>query len=146
MPCSVSGSQSWPSTTRGATVRRLGFDCPPWWHCAKYQRSARRVAFTRFNVFLCDRFFCQYCGEAFASSALTFEHVIPRSRSGQTMWSNIVTACVPYNTRKAGSTRFKPRRPPKQPTLNELLAAKRAPGYLHESWTDYLYWDAQLEA
>lgn len=32
--------------------------------------------------------------------------------------------------------------------LNELLAAKRAfpPGYLHESWRDYLYWDAQLEA
>ena len=32
----------------------------------KYQRSARRVAFTRFNVFLRDRFTCQYCGEAFA--------------------------------------------------------------------------------
>jgi 5-methylcytosine-specific restriction endonuclease McrA len=46
----------------------------------KYQPSARRVAFTRFNVFLRDRFTCQYCGEAFPSSALTFEHVIPRSR------------------------------------------------------------------
>ena len=32
----------------------------------KYQRAARRVAFTRFNVFLRDRFTCQYCGEAFA--------------------------------------------------------------------------------
>src|SRR5215510_10324320 len=39
----------------------------------KYQRSARRVAFTRFNVFLRDRFTCQYCGQAFAASALTFE-------------------------------------------------------------------------
>jgi 5-methylcytosine-specific restriction endonuclease McrA len=37
----------------------------------KYQRAPRRVAFTRFNVFLRDRFRCQYCGEAFASSALT---------------------------------------------------------------------------
>ena len=111
-------------------------------------QRARRVAFTRFNVFLRDRFTCQYCGEAFASSALTFEHVIPRSRGGQTTWSNIVTACVPCNTRKASSTRIKPRRLPKEPTLGELLAAKRAfpPGYLHESWTDYLYWDAQLEA
>ena len=35
----------------------------------KYQRSARRVAFTRFNVFLRDRFTCQYCSEAFPSSA-----------------------------------------------------------------------------
>jgi 5-methylcytosine-specific restriction endonuclease McrA len=45
----------------------------------KYQRAAQRVAFTRFNVFLRDRFTCQYCGEAFASSALTFEHVIVRA-------------------------------------------------------------------
>ena len=66
----------------------------------KYQRPPRRVAFTRFNVFLRDRFACQYCGEAFASSALTFEHVIPRSKGGRTTWSNIVTACVPCNTRK----------------------------------------------
>ena len=114
----------------------------------RYRQSARRVAFTRFNVFLRDRFTCQYCGEAFASSALTFEHVIPRSRGGQTTWSNIVTACVPCNTGKGNSLRIKPRRPPKEPTLNELLAAKRAfpPGYLHESWMDYFYWDAQLEA
>jgi 5-methylcytosine-specific restriction endonuclease McrA len=114
----------------------------------KFQPGARRVAFTRFNVFLRDRFTCQYCGEAFASSALTFEHVIPRSRGGQTTWSNIVTACMPGNTRKASSTRIKPRRLPREPKLGELLAAKRAfpPGYLHESWTDYLYWDARLEA
>ena len=114
----------------------------------KYRPGARRVAFTRFNVFLRDRFTCQYCGETFASPAITFEHVIPRSRGGQTTWSNIVTACMPCNTRKASSTRIKPRRLPKEPTLGELLAAKRAfpPGYLHESWTDYLYWDAQLVA
>jgi 5-methylcytosine-specific restriction endonuclease McrA len=114
----------------------------------KYQPAKRRVAFTRFNVFLRDRFKCQYCGNTFASSALTFEHVIPRSRGGQTCWENIVTACVPCNTGKANSTRIKPLRQPKAPTVAELLAAKRAfpPGYLHESGTDYLYWDAQLEA
>ena len=114
----------------------------------KYQRPQRRVAFTRFNVFLRDRFTCQYCGQAFASSALTFEHVVPRSRGGQTTWSNIVTACMPCNTGKADTTRIKPRRLPKEPTLKELMAAKRAfpPGYLHESWADYLYRDAQLEA
>lgn len=99
-------------------------------------------------MFLRDRFTCQYCDEAFASSALTFEHVIPRSRGGQTTWSNIVTACVPCNTAKGNSLRIKPRRPPREPTPTELLAAKRAfpPDHLHESWTDYLYWDAQLEA
>ena len=57
----------------------------------KYQPGARRVAFTRFNVFLRDRFTCQYCGEAFASSALTFEHVIPRSRAD---WINSGSTCA----------------------------------------------------
>jgi 5-methylcytosine-specific restriction endonuclease McrA len=114
----------------------------------KYQRTKTRVAFTRFNVFLRDRFTCQYCGAAFASSQLTFEHVIPRSRGGATTWGNIVTACVPCNTRKANSTRIKPRRLPREPTVRELLAVRRAfpPGYLHSSWADYLYWDAELEA
>jgi 5-methylcytosine-specific restriction endonuclease McrA len=115
----------------------------------KYQRPPRRVAFTRFNVFLRDRFTCQYCGgQAFAASALTFEHVVPRSHGGQTTWSNIVTACVPCNTGKGNSLRIKPRRLPKEPTVKELMAARRAfpPGYLHESWVDYLYWDAQLES
>ena len=113
----------------------------------KYQRPPRRVAFTRFNVFLRDRFTCQYCGVALAASALTFEHVIPRSRGGQTTWANIVTACMPCNTGKADRLGFKPRRVPREPTLKELLAARRAfpPGYLHESWSDYLYWDTELE-
>ena len=94
-PCSASASRSWPSTTRGRAARPRRFGCRPWWRCASTSAPPRRVAFTRFNVFLRDRFTCQYCGEAFASSALTFEHVIPRSRGGQTTWSNIVTACVP---------------------------------------------------
>jgi 5-methylcytosine-specific restriction endonuclease McrA len=91
----------------------------------KYQRAPWRVAFTRFNVFLRDRFTCQYCGEPFPSSQLTFEHVIPRSRGGQTTWSNIVTACVPCNTAKGNALRMQPRRLPKEPTLKELLAAIR---------------------
>ena len=95
MPCSASASRSWPSTTRGRAARPRRSGCRRWWRCASTSARARRVAFTRFNVFLRDRFTCQYCGEAFASSALTFEHVIPRSRGGQTTWSNIVTACVP---------------------------------------------------
>ena len=114
----------------------------------KYQRTPRRVAFTRFNVFLRDRFTCQYCGKIFASSALTFEHVVPRSHGGQTCWSNIVAACEPCNTAKSNSLRIKPRRVPKEPTVHELLAAKRSfpPNHLHSSWLDYLYWDVELEA
>jgi 5-methylcytosine-specific restriction endonuclease McrA len=70
----------------------------------KYQRSARRVAFTRYNVFLRDGFTCQYCGGAFPAADLTFEHVIPRSRGGQTTWTNIVSAASPATRAKAADS------------------------------------------
>ena len=55
----------------------------------EYVPQARKPAFTRFNVFLRDRFTCQYCGDRFPTPELTFDHVIPRSRGGGpvgTMW------------------------------------------------------------
>ena len=48
----------------------------------EYVPQMRNPAFTRFNVFLRDRFTCQYCGEGHAASDLTFDHVVPRSRGG----------------------------------------------------------------
>ena len=58
-------------------------------------------AFTRFNVFLRDRFVCQYCS---ADDDLTFDHIVPRSRGGQTTWENVVAACSPCNLRKGNLT------------------------------------------
>ena len=52
----------------------------------EYVRPARQPAFTRFNVFLRDRFTCQYCG---SHDELTFDHVIPRSKGGATTWENV---------------------------------------------------------
>ena len=52
----------------------------------EYVPAARRPAFTRFNVFLRDRFNCQYCGGDFATNELTFDHVVPKSRGGRTAW------------------------------------------------------------
>jgi 5-methylcytosine-specific restriction endonuclease McrA len=106
-----------------------------------------RVAFTRFNVFLRDRFRCQYCGDKFRAKDLTFEHVIPRSRGGKTAWNNIVAACDPCNVAKDDKLEMKPIRQPREPTPGELLAAKRCfpPNFLHETWRDFLYWDVELE-
>ena len=39
-----------------------------------YVKPQRKVAFTRFNLFLRDEFTCQYCG---AKTDLTFDHVVP---------------------------------------------------------------------
>jgi 5-methylcytosine-specific restriction endonuclease McrA len=64
-----------------------------------YVKPSRHPAFTRFNVFLRDRFQCQYCG---TPEDLTFDHVTPRHRGGATTWENVVAACSPCNLRKGG--------------------------------------------
>lgn len=113
-----------------------------------YVKPALYPAFTRFNVFLRDRFQCQYCG---SPHDLTFDHVIPRSRGGQTKWDNVSTACAPCNLRKGGKMPAKakmwPAQKPFRPTVHELHRNGRffPPNYLHESWLDYLYWDTELE-
>ncbi|MBB5519578.1 HNH endonuclease [Amphiplicatus metriothermophilus] len=115
-----------------------------------YVNHARTPAFTRFNVFLRDRFTCQYCGSG-ERDALTFDHVIPRSRGGRTTWENIVAACSGCNLKKGGrlpqEAKMYPAIPPARPTMFELNERGRAfpPHYLHESWQDFLYWDAELE-
>ena len=42
-----------------------------------------KAAFTRFNVFLRDKFCCQYCRKFFRAEELTFDHVIPKSKGGK---------------------------------------------------------------
>jgi 5-methylcytosine-specific restriction endonuclease McrA len=117
----------------------------------QYVPLSRRPAFTRFNVFLRDRFSCQYCGGAHQAEHLTFDHVVPRSRGGRTLWTNVVTACEPCNLRKGHRLPHRsglyPLRAPRQPTNHELQHNGRAfpPNYLHESWRDFLYWDTELE-
>lgn len=105
-------------------------------------------AFTRFNLFLRDRFECQYCG---AHHDLTFDHVIPRCSGGETTWENVVAACSPCNLRKGGMMPVKaqmwPRQKPYMPSVFDLHKNGRRfpPNHLHESWMDYLYWDVELE-
>jgi 5-methylcytosine-specific restriction endonuclease McrA len=118
----------------------------------QYVPTARRPAFTRFNVFLRDRFSCQYCGTKTPSEHLTFDHVIPKSRGGLTTWDNVVAACEPCNLKKGGlmprDANMVPKTEPSRPTVRVLQAHGRAypPNFLHESWRDFLYWDSELEA
>ena len=113
-----------------------------------YVRPARHPAFTRFNVFLRDRFSCQYCG---SREDLTFDHLIPRSLGGHTTWENVVTACSECNLQKGGQAPRQagmwPSQLPFQPSVNDLHRNGRLfpPNYLHDSWLDYLYWDTELD-
>jgi len=117
----------------------------------EYIPMNRSPAFTRFNVFLRDKWSCQYCAKTHKTHELTFDHVIPRSRGGRTNWENIVAACQPCNTKKANHMPHEvdmyPFREPQVPSIHELQYHGRSfpPNFLHESWNDFLYWDTELE-
>lgn len=114
-----------------------------------FVKPQKRVAFTRFNLFLRDEFCCQYCG---SKGDLTFDHVLPRARGGITSWENVVAACSPCNLRKGSKTLkqagLRLAKVPKAPTAEEMQTHGRRfpPNHLHDSWLDYLYWDAELDA
>ena len=117
----------------------------------EYVPAARKPAFTRFNVFLRDKWYCQYCDHKFQTHQLTFDHVIPKSRGGRTSWENIVTACRSCNTKKAHNMPrdcgMHPKYEPREPSIFELQqnGRKFPPNFLHESWGDFLYWDSELD-
>jgi len=117
----------------------------------EYVASSRRPAFTRFNVFLRDRFTCQYCGDTLPTQELTFDHVTPRSRGGRTTWENVVTACSACNLIKGNRLPHVcgmiPLTRPFQPSAFQLQENGRSfpPNFLHQSWRDFLYWDTELD-
>lgn len=121
-----------------------------------YDRVPRRtVRFSRRNIFVRDRNICQYCGRTHPSSELNLDHVVPRSRGGESNWENIVCSCIPCNKRKGGKLPEemgmrlvgKPARPQWAP---QYAFSVRAP--VHRDWLPFLdlvdatYWNLELEA
>jgi 5-methylcytosine-specific restriction endonuclease McrA len=99
---------------------------------AVQRKISRRALFAR------DGWQCAYCGSA--GGRLTLDHVVPRSRGGESTWENVVTACAPCNHKKgdrtleeSGLTLRRLPRPP-QPVLFIKLAAPRLPS----GWKPYL--------
>ncbi len=86
-----------------------------------YDRIPRRtVRFNRRNLFARDEHTCQYCGDDFPPSQLSFDHVVPRSRGGKTTWENIVSCCFGCNSKKGGRT--------PQEARMKLIRARRSRG------------------
>ena len=82
------------------------------------RRPRPQMRLTRREIFVRDRYTCQYCGKQ--TRDLTIDHVMPRHRQGRHTWENLVSACRSCNHRKAGRTPQEahmtllnePRRPP----------------------------------
>jgi 5-methylcytosine-specific restriction endonuclease McrA len=117
-----------------------------------YDRVPKQsVRFNRRNVFARDGNRCQYCGKRFSTSELSLDHVVPRSRGGETSWINIVCSCVKCNVKKGGRTPQEAHmalvKAPVKPKRSPLLSLKLGnPKY--QSWKTFLdnaYWSVDLK-
>lgn len=105
-------------------------------------RTKRDVKFSRANVYQRDDHRCQYCGAKKPTRELTYDHVVPFSKGGKTVWENIATACSPCNTKKDDKTLErsgmrllkKPVRPKSLPITSVMALPAEVPAL----WLPYL--------
>jgi len=105
-----------------------------------YMKSKSSVRFSKGNVFLRDRYICQYCYVKLEKRHCTLDHVIPISQGGKTKWENSVTACGSCNAKKGSHTRMKPPKSPYKPDYWELVNKRKDLGFnvKDPAWSDYL--------
>lgn len=106
--------------------------------------SKRRIRLSRKNVMIRDKHTCQYCGKKLPASQLNLDHVIPRSRGGETKWTNIVACCLEHNARKGNKTPkeagLRLLRDPLPPNwcLGQEIVENLASGTIPEAWAGFL--------
>jgi 5-methylcytosine-specific restriction endonuclease McrA len=110
-----------------------------------YDRLPRlEVKFTRRNVFLRDKFTCQYCTKILPETQLNLDHVTPRDKGGRTTWDNIVTSCFRCNTRKGNKlpheANMHPQIKPFAPRWRPLFGMNEN-GLADASWAHFLHQD-----
>jgi 5-methylcytosine-specific restriction endonuclease McrA len=111
----------------------------------EYRRIPHQTrALSRKNILMRDRYTCQYCQKVLNTGDLTLDHVIPRSRGGETTWENLVACCNPCNNKKgnrtpdeAGMKLFRPPRPFSVHTSRQLM---RLLARTDEQWKKYLWY------
>lgn len=52
------------------------------------------------SLFRRDNNTCMYCGEKFPDKKLTRDHIIPVSKNGKNIWTNVVACCLRCNQKK----------------------------------------------
>jgi 5-methylcytosine-specific restriction endonuclease McrA len=121
---SASTTYPWPNVIRLVTYIRVPRSVQ--------RKISRRALFAR------DGWRCVYCGST--GGRLTLDHVVPRSRGGDSVWENVVTSCAPCNLRKGDRTLEEVglvlRHPPRPPT--PVLFIRLAAPHIPERWGPYL--------
>lgn len=115
-----------------AAVIRLNVKTPD--HFSLFSKQK----FSKKNLFLRDRFECQYCGIQCTVRTGTIDHILPRSFGGKTDYFNCVIACKRCNWGKDNRTPQEANMPlrsiPKQPSLYDLFSAMPLP----DEWVNFV--------
>jgi 5-methylcytosine-specific restriction endonuclease McrA len=114
------------------------------------KRRQQEVKFSRRNIYARDGGKCQYCGVSLHPKEITYDHVLPKSKGGDTSWKNVVTCCVSCNSRKGNRTPEQAHmtllKQPGKPRWTHFLRLNVGVRHTPESWRDYLYWNIKLES
>jgi 5-methylcytosine-specific restriction endonuclease McrA len=124
---------------------RRDFALPSVIRLLEYRRIPHQTrALSRKNILIRDRYTCQYCHKTFAGAELTLDHVIPRSRAGETSWENLVACCHACNNRKGSRTPeeagVRLLRQPRPFNLHTSRHLMRLVGRADEQWRKYLFY------
>ena len=116
------------------------FPWPPVSRLVQYVRVPRTLQrkISRRALFARDGGRCMYCGTT--TGRLTLDHVVPRSRGGESVWDNVVTSCAPCNMRKGHrlphEVEMTLRKPPRAPA--PVLFIHLATPKIPNGWQPYL--------
>ncbi len=118
------GGQSFPLPQVVRLVRMVAF---------VGMRSQTRPRFSKSGLLARDRRICQV--DPCAERGSTVDHVVPRSRGGQTTWENCVLMCQSHNSRKGNrlldDLGWKLKQPPQAPRAAFALLAAQHPQWGH---------------
>ena len=124
---------------------RLAIRVPSVIRLLEYRRIPHQTrALSRKNILLRDRNSCQYCGAVLASSELTLDHVVPRSRGGLSTWENLVACCHSCNRKKGNQlpqeAGMRLIREPRAFNLHTSRHIMRLLGHSDAKWRKYLFY------
>jgi 5-methylcytosine-specific restriction endonuclease McrA len=95
---------------------------------------------TKRNIYIRDKYRCQYSGQQINYKDADIDHVIPRSRGGTNSWDNMVVCKKDINRIKADRTPeeagLKLIRKPTRPSTEHLLIDPKIE--MPESWSQFL--------
>ncbi len=130
--------------------------CPAVIRLARYVHVPRKFRRQVTNTFLFarDHYRCEYCGRHRAQlrgrEFLTRDHVVPLSRGGGNVWTNVVAACSSCNNRKGNrlphEAGMHPHHIPREPNYVELVWAVRRITQIQARYIRMFYGEEVLQA